>query len=86
MRAAAAGAAVIASLSTPALAETLRTALTQAYQNNPQLNAQRAALRGERILLHKLRADFSQRPLVILRVAIVKLAGQGQLEHGVGRS
>ena len=45
MRAAAAGAAVIASLSTPALAETLRTALTQAYQNNPQLNAQRAALR-----------------------------------------
>jgi len=40
-----ASAAVLALLSSTALADTLRMALTQAYQNNPLLNAQRAAVR-----------------------------------------
>jgi outer membrane protein len=40
------GAAVLALWSTTALADTLRMALTQAYQNNPQLNVQRAAVRA----------------------------------------
>ena len=42
---AAAIAAVLAG-SRPALAETLESALAQAYRNNPTLNAQRAALRA----------------------------------------
>ncbi|MBX9840267.1 MAG: TolC family outer membrane protein [Xanthobacteraceae bacterium] len=40
---AAAGACALATA--PACADTMRGALTQAYQNNPQLNAQRAAVR-----------------------------------------
>jgi outer membrane protein len=39
-------AAVLAIASTPAGADTLRGALSQAYQNNPQLNSQRAAVRA----------------------------------------
>src|SRR4030081_1862945 len=31
---------------TPALADTIEAALVRAYQNNPQLNAQRAAVRA----------------------------------------
>src|SRR5665811_1429347 len=31
---------------TPALADTIEAALVRAYQNNPQLNAQRAAVRS----------------------------------------
>ena len=45
MRLTVASAAVLALLSSTALADTLRMALTQAYQNNPLLNAQRAAVR-----------------------------------------
>jgi outer membrane protein len=41
-----AGAAMLALLSTGAVADTLRMALTQAYQNNPLLNAQRASARA----------------------------------------
>jgi len=40
------GAVVAAALSTAAAADTLEWALVQAYQNNPSLNAQRAALRA----------------------------------------
>jgi outer membrane protein len=39
-------AAALAVVSGAALGDTLETALTQAYQNNPSLNAQRAALRA----------------------------------------
>ena len=42
----AAGCAVIASGVAPARADTLEWAIVQAYQNNPSLNAQRAALRA----------------------------------------
>jgi outer membrane protein len=42
----AAGCAVIAGAAAPARADTLEWALVQAYQNNPSLNAQRAALRA----------------------------------------
>jgi outer membrane protein len=42
----AAGCAVIVSAAAPACADTLEWALVQAYQNNPSLNAQRAALRA----------------------------------------
>ncbi|WP_114226535.1 MULTISPECIES: TolC family outer membrane protein [Sphingomonas] len=38
--------AALASLATPALADTLRDALVSTYRNNPTLNAQREALRG----------------------------------------
>ena len=38
--------AAVAMGSTPAAADTLEWALVQAYQNNPSLNAQRAALRA----------------------------------------
>ena len=41
-----AGCAVIASAVAPARADTLEWALVQSYQNNPSLNAQRAALRA----------------------------------------
>ncbi len=37
---------VLASVASPAAADTLERALMQAYQNNPQLNAQRAATRA----------------------------------------
>src|SRR6516225_9853227 len=40
------GCAVIASGVAPARADTLEWAIVQAYQNNPSLNAQRAALRA----------------------------------------
>lgn len=43
--AAAMAVAALAGGSAPAAAETLETALTQAYQNNPQLNSQRAIVR-----------------------------------------
>ncbi len=48
MRSAARGLTVVAaiSMSNLAFAETIESALTQAYQNNPSLNAQRAALRA----------------------------------------
>ncbi len=48
MRSAAVAAAVVAALVVPriARADTLEWALVQAYQNNPQLNAQRATLRA----------------------------------------
>src|SRR4051812_14065093 len=36
----------LASASIPAWADTIERALVQAYQNNPQVNAQRAALRA----------------------------------------
>src|SRR5689334_11018859 len=39
-------AAALAVLAEPVFADTLEVALTQAYQNNPSLNAQRAALRA----------------------------------------
>jgi len=39
-------AAALTALGTGALADTIETALSQAYQNNPQLNAQRASLRA----------------------------------------
>ena len=39
-------AAVLAAVSQPAISDTLEGALAQAYQNNPSLNAQRAALRA----------------------------------------
>ena len=42
----AAGAGLLASAHGPAGADTLKWALTQAYQNNPQLNSQRAAVRA----------------------------------------
>jgi outer membrane protein len=42
----AAGIAACAVLSSPARSETLESALTQAYQNNPSLNSQRAATRA----------------------------------------
>src|SRR5947199_15581 len=41
-----AGAAVLALATVPASADTLKWALTQAYQNNPTLNAQRASVRA----------------------------------------
>jgi outer membrane protein len=41
-----AAAMAMAGLSLPARAETLESALAQAYRNNPQLNAQRASLRA----------------------------------------
>src|SRR5690242_4990258 len=41
----AAGLAIV--VSAPAVADTLEWALVQAYQNNPTLNAQRAALRAQ---------------------------------------
>jgi outer membrane protein len=41
-----AAAMAMAGLSSPARAETLESALAQAYRNNPQLNAQRASLRA----------------------------------------
>jgi outer membrane protein len=40
------GSALAASLAVPASADTLESALIQAYQNNPTLNAQRAAVRA----------------------------------------
>jgi outer membrane protein len=46
MRAIAAGAAVLVYAGTPAAADTLKWALVQAYQNNPQINSQRAAVRA----------------------------------------
>ena len=36
----------LASLATPAFADTLRDALVSTYRNNPSLNAQREALRA----------------------------------------
>src|SRR6188768_1897133 len=39
-------AAALTVLANPALSDTLDVALAQAYQNNPSLNAQRAALRA----------------------------------------
>ena len=45
-RAIATGAAFLLLAAGPAAADTLKWALTQAYQNNPQLNAQRAAVRA----------------------------------------
>ena len=42
----AAGAAILVLAAGAASADTLKWALTQAYQNNPQLNAQRAAVRA----------------------------------------
>ena len=36
----------LASTAIPAFADTIERALVQAYQNNPQVNAQRAALRA----------------------------------------
>lgn len=39
-------AAALAALGTGAFADTIETALSQAYQNNPQLNAQRASVRA----------------------------------------
>jgi outer membrane protein len=41
-----AGASILAFAVLPASADTLKWALTQAYQNNPQLNAQRASVRA----------------------------------------
>ena len=38
--------ATFAAIAGPALADTLETALVQAYQNNPQVNAQRAVVRA----------------------------------------
>ena len=46
MRAIAAGAAVLACAGSPAAADTLKWALIQAYQNNPVINGQRAAVRA----------------------------------------
>src|SRR4026209_720079 len=40
------GSALAASLAVPAYADTLESALVQAYQNNPTLNAQRASVRA----------------------------------------
>src|SRR6187402_1407560 len=40
------GSALAASLAVPAYADTLESALVQAYQNNPTLNSQRAAVRA----------------------------------------
>src|SRR5687767_7145530 len=40
------GSALAASLAVPAYADTLESALIQAYQNNPTLNSQRAAVRA----------------------------------------
>jgi outer membrane protein len=40
------GIVAVAALATPAAADTLEWALVQSYQNNPSLNAQRAALRA----------------------------------------
>jgi len=42
----AAAAGLLASATGPAGADTLKWALTQAYQNNPQLNSQRASVRA----------------------------------------
>jgi outer membrane protein len=42
----AAGAGLLALAAGPAAADTLKWALTQAYQNNPQLNSQRASVRA----------------------------------------
>ena len=45
-RAIVAGAALLVLAMAPASADTLKWALTQAYQNNPTLNSQRAAVRA----------------------------------------
>ena len=43
--------------STPVLADTIEAALGRAYQNNPQLNAQRAQVRAGRATLDGLAVD-----------------------------
>ena len=43
---AAAAALMLCAATTPVLADTIEAALSRAYQNNPQLNAQRASVRA----------------------------------------
>ncbi len=62
-----------------ASADTLKLALTQAYQNNPQLNAQRAALRATDETVPQALSGY--RP----RVSLTATAGEQYLDSTMPR-
>jgi outer membrane protein len=70
----AAAASILALAAAPASADTLRGALTQAYQNNPQLNAQRASVRATDETVPQALSGY--RP----RVSLTASAGEAYLD------
>ena len=70
----AAGAGLLASATGPAGADTLKWALTQAYQNNPQLNSQRASVRATDETVPQALSGY--RP----RVSLTATAGEQYLD------
>ena len=61
---------------TPALADTVEAALVRAYQNNPQLNAQRASLRSTETYRSFGAAEITQLSVLIY---------QGEVEYSLIR-
>ena len=74
-RAIAAGAAILALAMVSASADTLKGALTQAYQNNPQLNSQRASVRATDETVPQALSGY--RP----RVSLTANAGEQYLDN-----
>ena len=77
VRAVVAGAAILALTIGPASADTLKGALTQAYQNNPTLNAQRASVRATDETVPQALSGY--RP----RVSLTASAGEQYLDSHV---
>jgi outer membrane protein len=75
-----AGAAILALAMVPASADTLKGALTQAYQNNPTLNAQRASVRATDETVPQALSGY--RP----RVSLTANAGEQYLDAHTRRS
>jgi outer membrane protein len=73
-RAIVAGAAILALATVPASADTLKWALTQAYQNNPTLNSQRASVRATDETVPQALSGY--RP----RVSLTATAGEQYLD------
>src|SRR6476660_4117266 len=74
-RAIAAGAAILALAMVPASADTLKGALTQAYQNNPTLNSQRASVRATDETVPQALSGY--RP----RVSLTATAGEQYIDN-----
>ena len=57
--------------------------LLAAAEDQQRPETQRAALRGERILSHELRADFRKRAFVVVRITGEERVREDELQHGV---
>jgi len=77
VRAVAAGATMLVLATVPAAADTLKWALTQAYQNNPTLNSQRASVRATDETVPQALSGY--RP----RVSLTASAGEQYLDSHV---